>query len=133
MYCQERKFLDIHLNRICWPTEQGLPKTCKYRVGITSNFITMKNFILPAVLILIGTGTAFATQKEKSSKEKLAVRQGYIFNSLTNQWDRSVMCQEEDAPICTVDGTVNGAQVFGTSGPQVDHPETANVELYKIN
>lgn len=93
----------------------------------------MKNFILPAVLILIGTGTAFATQKEKSSKEHLAVRQGYIFNNVTNQWDRSVMCKEEVDPICTVNGLPSGQQVFGTTGPDVDHPETANVELYKIN
>jgi hypothetical protein len=93
----------------------------------------MKNFILPAVLILIGTGTAFATEKEKGSKENLAVRQGYIFNSSTNQWDRSVMCETTLAPICTVDGLPTGQQVFGTSGPEVDHPETANVELYKIN
>ncbi|KUG10653.1 DUF6520 family protein [Elizabethkingia miricola] len=93
----------------------------------------MKNFILPAVLILIGTGTAFATQKEKGSKENLALRQGYIFNSSTNQWDRSVMCETTINPICTVDGLPTGQQVFGTSGPEVDHPETANVELYKIN
>lgn len=88
----------------------------------------MKNYVLPAVLILIGTGTAFATQKAKGSNEKLAVRQGYIFNSATNQWDRSVMCQTEIGPLCTVDGN----QVFGTNGPDVDHPETANVDLYKI-
>ena len=91
----------------------------------------MKKFILPAVLILIGTGTAFATQKEKGSKENLAVRQGYIFNSSTNQWDRSVMCDTTLGPVCTVDGLPTGQQVFGTSGPEVDHPETANVELYK--
>ncbi|AZI38631.1 DUF6520 family protein [Epilithonimonas vandammei] len=93
----------------------------------------MKNFILPAVLILIGTGTAFATQNVKSSKKNLAVKQGYIFNSSTNQWDRSVMCQDEIAPTCTVNGLPSGQQVFGTTGPEVDHPETANVELYKIN
>ncbi|AZA60193.1 MULTISPECIES: DUF6520 family protein [Chryseobacterium] len=93
----------------------------------------MKNYILPAVLILIGTGTAFATQNAKSSNENLAARQGYIFNSSTNQWDRSVMCETTLGPICTVNGLPTGQQVFGTSGPEVDHPETANVELYKIN
>ena len=93
----------------------------------------MKNYILPAVLILIGTGTAFATQKEKSRTENLVDRQGYIFNSSTNQWDRSVTCQTDVNPICTVDGTTTGQQVFGTSGPELDHPETANVELYKID
>ena len=92
----------------------------------------MKKYVLPVVLVLIGTGTALATQKTKGSHENLAIRQGYIFNNLTNQWDRSVMCQTEDEAICTVDGTPFGAQVLGTSGPEVDHPETANVELYKI-
>ncbi|MGG7437398.1 DUF6520 family protein [Chryseobacterium arthrosphaerae] len=93
----------------------------------------MKNYVLPVVLVLIGTGTAFATQKAKSSKENLAVRQGYIFNTSTNQWDKSVMCQTEQNVICTVNGLPTGQQVFGTSGPEVDHPETANVELYRIN
>ena len=92
----------------------------------------MKKFVLPAVLILIGTGTAFATQKAKSSKENLAVLQFYIFNSSTNQWDKSVMCQDESDFICTVNGLPTGQQVFGTDGPEVDHPETANVELYRI-
>lgn len=75
----------------------------------------MKNFVLPVVLILIGTGTAFATQKAKSSNEKLALRQGYIFNSATNQWDRSVMCQTDFGPVCTVDGLPTGTKVFGTN------------------
>lgn len=94
----------------------------------------MKNYILPAVLILIGTGTAFATQKAKSDKGNFAARQGYIFNSATNQWDRSIMCQDDSDVICTVNGLPTGQQVFGTSGPEVDHPEaeTVNVELYKL-
>lgn len=94
----------------------------------------MKHYILPVVLILIGTGTAFATQKTKSSHKKLAVQQGYIFNNATNQWDRSVMCQTEINPLCTVNGLPGGTQVFGSTEPEdVDHPETANVELYKID
>ncbi len=93
----------------------------------------MKKYVLPVVLILIGTGTAFATQKAKSSKENSAERQGYIFNSLTNQWDKSVMCSDDDGPICTVNGLPSGTQVFGTNGPEVDHPETANVEVYRID
>lgn len=92
----------------------------------------MKNYILPAVLLLIGTGTAFATQKAKGSSKNLAARQGYIFNSSTNQWDRSIMCKDNFDVICTVNGLPTGQQVFGTSGPEEDHPETANVELYKL-
>jgi len=91
----------------------------------------MKNYILPAILILVGAGSAFATQNN-SSKENLVVRQGYIFNSATNQWDKSVMCETSGSQICTVDGLPSGEQVFGVSGPQVDHPETADLELYKI-
>ncbi|KFC19701.1 DUF6520 family protein [Chryseobacterium sp. FH1] len=93
----------------------------------------MKKFVLPAVLILIGTGTAFATHKAESSNEKFAVRQGYIFNSSTNQWDKSVMCSDIEDVICTVNGLPAGQQVFGTDGPEVDHPETANVELYRLS
>lgn len=92
----------------------------------------MKNYILPAVLLLIGTGTAFATQEAKSSSNNLAARQGYIFNSATNQWDRSIMCSDDFDVICTVNGLPTGQQVFGTAGEEVDHPETANVELYKL-
>lgn len=93
----------------------------------------MKNYILPAVLILIGTGSAFATQKAKTNNKNLASVQGYIFNSATNQWDRSVTCSTDLNPICTVNGLPTGTQVFGTDGPEVDHPETANVEVYKIS
>lgn len=92
----------------------------------------MKNFILPAVLLLIGTGTAFATQEAKSSSNKLAAIQGYIFNSATNQWDRSIMCSDDFDVICTVNGLPTGQQVFGTTDEQSEHPETANVELYKL-
>lgn len=28
MYFLVTKLQDIHLNDICWPTEQGMPKTC---------------------------------------------------------------------------------------------------------
>lgn len=93
----------------------------------------MKNYVLPVVLILIGTGTAFATQKAKSNNKNLAARQGYIFNNATNQWDKSVMCQDDVNPICTVNGLPGGQQVFGTTGPEEEHPETANLELYKID
>lgn len=37
------------------------------------------------------------------------------------------MCSTESGPICTV----NGQQVFGTSGADEDHPLTCDVELYK--
>ncbi|MBD3905405.1 DUF6520 family protein [Chryseobacterium sp. Ch-15] len=92
----------------------------------------MKNYILPAVLLLIGTGTAFATQKAKSGSNKLAAIQGYIFNSATNKWDRSIMCSDDSSVICTVNGLPTGQQVFGTTEEEEVHPETANVELYKL-
>jgi hypothetical protein len=91
----------------------------------------MKNYILPAILILVGAGSAFATQNTKGSKESLAIRQGYIFNSSTNQWDRSVLCNDDSGPICTVDGELEGERVYGTNGPEVDHPVTADVTLFK--
>ncbi|AZI38630.1 hypothetical protein [Epilithonimonas vandammei] len=90
----------------------------------------MKNYVLAIIPILIGIGTVYITKTEKSDIRN-AVIQGYIFNHSTNQWDRSVMCGT-DGIICTVNGLPTGQQVFGTTGPEVDHPETANVELYKL-
>ena len=90
----------------------------------------MKNYQFPLIAIMIATVTAFAAEK-RGRTVKSAEIQGYIFNHSTNQWDRSVMCNNEGGPICTVNGLPSGQQVFGTSGPEVDHPETANVELYK--
>lgn len=87
----------------------------------------MKKFILPALVLLIGAGSAFATQTAKKNDQKLLDRQGYIYNYSTEECDPVVMCSTESGPICTV----NGQQVFGTSGADEDHPLTCDVELYK--
>ncbi|WP_426278585.1 hypothetical protein ACN9MN_04575 [Chryseobacterium sp. S-02] len=92
----------------------------------------MKNYLLTTVPILLGIGAVALTKTERSNMEKAAIRQGYIFNHSTNQWDRSVMCGT-DGTICTVNGLPAGQQVFGTDGPEIDHPETANVELYRLD
>lgn len=91
----------------------------------------MKNYILVLIPVLIGIGTVYITKTEKSDIRN-AARRGYIFNHATNQWDRSVMCGT-DGIVCTVNGLPTGQQVFGTDGPEIDHPETANVELYKLD
>jgi len=87
----------------------------------------MKKFILPALVILVGAGSAFATQTAKDKENKLIDRQGYIYNFSTEECDAVVMCSTEPGPICTS----NGQQVFGTLGADEEHPLTCDVELYK--
>lgn len=92
----------------------------------------MKQFILPAVVILIGAGSAFATQVAKKNDRKLAPRQGYIYNFVTNRCDTKIMCSTDPGPVCTVDGLPTGQQAFGTLGSDVEHPETCDVVLSKV-
>ncbi|REC61321.1 hypothetical protein DRF65_16535 [Chryseobacterium pennae] len=92
----------------------------------------MKKFILPVFVMLIGAGAAFAGQHAKKNESTLVNRQGYIFNQNTNRCDPVKMCSTDPGPICTVNGLPTGQQVFGTSGPDVEHPLTCEVTLRRI-
>lgn len=89
----------------------------------------MKQFILPAFVILIGAGSAFATQNAKTNESKLVDRQGYIYNFSTNECDPVIKCSTEAGPICTVNELPEGQQAFGTSGADEQHPMTCDVTL----
>lgn len=92
----------------------------------------MKKFILPAIVVFIGAGGAFASQNAKKDGTSAINRQGYVFNLSTNSCDPVVMCSTDPGPICTVNGLPSGQQAFGTSGADVEHPLTCEVTLRKI-
>lgn len=90
----------------------------------------MKQFILPAFVILIATGSAFATQNAKANKSKLVDRQAYIYNFSTNECDRvEPICSTDPGPICTVNGLEGAQQAFGSNGADTEHPLTCDVVL----
>lgn len=75
----------------------------------------MKSFILPAFVILIGTGSAFATQHAKKSDTKKIYPQAYIYNSALQTCDpHPTECSATEGDICTVNNAP-GQQVFGMS------------------
>lgn len=85
----------------------------------------MKNLILPAFVILIGAGSAFATQNAKNSESKIA-EPGYLYNSLTGCEPKAI-CSTEEGEICTVNNDPDLQQVFGMS----QDLSTCNVVLHQ--
>jgi hypothetical protein len=60
----------------------------------------LKNVLLPAVIILIGAGAAFATNGAKSSID--ATQPGYYFNSSTNRCvETAAQCSTSGSRACT--------------------------------
>lgn len=92
----------------------------------------MKKLIIPAFVMLIGAGCAYATDLASNDESALIPKQGYIYNLSTNQCDPAVMCRTEPGPVCTVNGLPSGQQVFGTSGADSEHPLTCDITLRKI-
>ncbi|MGV0978562.1 DUF6520 family protein [Empedobacter falsenii] len=88
-----------------------------------------KQIILPAVIIMMGTGAAFATNQVKQKESKLAIVPGYIYSSELNTCVPVRMCNTEGEDICTLNDLPNGTKVFNlnTSGDL----STCNVTLYK--
>lgn len=75
----------------------------------------MKSFILPAFVILIGAGSAFATQHAKKNDTKKVYPQAYIYNSVSELCEpHPTECSTIDGDICTVNN-LPGQQVFGMS------------------
>lgn len=58
----------------------------------------LKNFLLPAVIILIGAGAAFATSAAKNS---LSAVEGYRFDSARKQCVDTKQCSTVPGDICT--------------------------------
>lgn len=90
----------------------------------------MKNIILPAFVVLIGAGSAFATQHAKKDASKLVDRQGYIYNTQLQECEEAHMCSTiVSEEICTVDDEPSGQQVFGLNSP--GNFSTCNTVLFK--
>lgn len=92
----------------------------------------MKKLIIPAFVMLIGAGGAYATDLASNDELALIPQQGYIYNLSTNECDESVMCTTDPGPVCTVNGLPSGQRVFGTSDADSEHPLTCDVTLRKI-
>lgn len=86
----------------------------------------MKNLILPAFVILIGAGSAFATQNAKKSDIKIA-EPGYLYNSTLSVCEKKADCNSEEGDICTVNNMEGQPQVFGVS----EDLTTCNRVLYQ--
>lgn len=90
----------------------------------------MKNLILPAFVILIGAGSAFATQNAKKDASKLVDRPGYIYNHALQECEEANMCSNTVSDeVCTIDDTPSGQQVYGLNSP--DDLSTCNTVLFK--
>ena len=60
----------------------------------------LKQFILPAVIVLLGAGAAFATNTAKASDSDLAI--GHYLDSFTGQCiSANVQCTTIEGPLCT--------------------------------
>ena len=99
---------------------QGKPKTCKKSRQNHKNFI-MKKFLLPAFVILMGTGAAFVTQSFKTADK--AIVDGYRIDESDPENPTCVNMHVEcsNAPTAFLCEDVVGNQLFelqGTSCPE---------------
>ncbi len=93
------------------------------RVGITNNnciMKTLRKFILPAVVVIFGAGSAFATNLNKNAHK--AVKDGYVFRpgELEECQNTHISCSDTGSVICTANvgmGTENLRDLSGTSCP----------------
>ncbi|WP_291116450.1 DUF6520 family protein [Empedobacter sp. UBA7248] len=88
-----------------------------------------KQIILPAVIIMMGTGAAFATNQVKQKENKRAPKMGYIYNTTLNTCVPIRECSDIPNDICTIDDNEDSQQVFGLKN--TGDLNTCNVTLYK--
>jgi len=79
---------------------------------------TLKSFILPVALVLMATGSAFATSSSKKSNATSV--DGYVYrpNETIKCVNTGIKCSTEDGPVCTADvgmGTENLRNLVGSS------------------
>ncbi|WP_087093880.1 DUF6520 family protein [Elizabethkingia anophelis] len=89
----------------------------------------MKKMILPAFVMLIGAGAAFASQSAKASSNKLQLQTGYIYSTTTNECVPIRMCSGVDGDICTINDQVNGQPVYKLNVP--GNYSSCNKALYR--
>ncbi|MCT3691153.1 hypothetical protein HZP84_07970 [Elizabethkingia anophelis] len=68
--------------------------------------------ILPAFVMLIGAGAAFASQSAKASSNSLQLKTGYIYNTIVNECIPVRQCSEIETEICTINDQPNGQPVY---------------------
>lgn len=87
----------------------------------------MKKFILPVVLVMMGTGAAFATNSAKVREGNSSPQPGYRYNSTLGVCEMKAECTTDQGDVCTV-GNIDGQpQVFGIAGDL----STCNTVLYQ--
>ncbi len=84
----------------------------------------LKNFILPAALVVLGVGSAFASKPAKTNDA--AIVDGYVKrpNETVKCQNTGIKCSTEDGPTCTADvgrGTETLYMLVGTSCPTALH------------
>ncbi|MFC4163883.1 DUF6520 family protein [Epilithonimonas zeae] len=84
----------------------------------------LRTIILPAVLVLISAGSAFATGLSK--KSNATILDGYVLRPNEEQVCQNtfIKCSTEDGPICTADvgmGSENLRELSGSSCPTTLH------------
>ncbi|WP_209391081.1 MULTISPECIES: DUF6520 family protein [unclassified Chryseobacterium] len=86
----------------------------------------MKNIFFSALVVLIGTGAAFATQKANNSKSKSTIVKGYHFDNAQN------LCIETEQDCSTVFD--ENMCTWGVSGPQLREigPTGCAEPLYRV-
>lgn len=88
----------------------------------------MKNLILPAFVMLIGAGTAFASGTAEKSENKLIPQFGYVSSQL-GQCEFETSCDTNGNAVCTVGNTSGNPQVKGKR--EVDGVTICDVLLYQ--
>ncbi|MCT4124818.1 hypothetical protein HZP71_19475 [Elizabethkingia anophelis] len=68
--------------------------------------------ILPAFVMLIGAGAAFASQSAKALSNSLQLKTGYIYNTIVNECIPVRQCSEIETEICTINDQPNGQPVY---------------------
>ncbi|MDV3927677.1 hypothetical protein CMT52_05245 [Elizabethkingia anophelis] len=71
----------------------------------------MKKMILPAFVMLIGAGAAFASQSAKASSNSLQLRTGYMYSTIVNECIPVKQCSDALGEICTINDQPNGQPV----------------------
>ena len=77
---------------------------------------TLKTSLLPIAILLIGAGSAFATNLSKDSKQ--ALRQGHVIREGQPEecQDAGIECQDTGSVICTVNLGMGSEPVFEKVG-----------------
>jgi len=89
----------------------------------------MKKMILPAFVMLIGAGAAFASQNAKTSSTNFQLKTGYIYSTAVNSCVPIRQCSDIPGDVCTVNDQPNGQPVHDLN--VAGNFSSCNKTLYK--